>query len=225
MTKKMTNKSQAKHLKKRSQRQTKARDMRNVGIHTERQQKAVQFNRQKVSELIARGAVINGPELSKDDVVNMINFTIETNAGIGSVVETVEILEREGKVTITEDQRATIDEFDLEVVRFNENANVIMMVLEGDGKLGEVPGELLMDTGFRSDRLATELAQKLLNEFKPYSEMIDLYQKEHYPEMTYREVMFKVALERVNRLLPKYSTPVMIEAEEATEEELAEEGF
>lgn len=218
MTKKMTNKSQAKHLKNRSQRQNKARGMRGAGIHAERAQKTVEFNRQKVSELIARGAVINGPQLQKSDVVNLVNYTIETNAGISSVIETMEILEREKKLVINEELRALFDEHDKEVIRFNENAEVIMMVLSGDGTLNDLPGDILMDTGFRSDRLATDLAPKILEVAKDYATMVDTYQKEHYPTMTYREVMFKVALERVQRIQPKYATPINIDAEEVGED-------
>lgn len=217
MTKKMTKKSQTKHLKKRCQRQNKARDMRGLGVHAERQQQAVQFNRQRVTELIARGAVINGPSLTKDDVVNLVNYTIETNAGISSIIETIEILERENKLTISEEQRAMFEEHDKETVRFNENAEVIMIILNGDGEITEIPPDLLMDTGFRSNRLCAELAPEILELAKEHSVLVETYQKEHYPNMTYREVMFKVALERVQRILPKYATPVEAFAEEVDE--------
>jgi len=217
MTKKLSSKMQAKHLKKRSQRATKGSSpKRESGADRVRRERLERYTNGTVANLLARGQVINGRELTIDQVMAMINHTIEVNAGVGSVVETLEILEREHKLEISAELRELIDTFDAGVVRFNENAEVINMVLQGEKDLRTLPSELLMDAGFGSDALVTQICPAIMAAATPYTEMVDTYQKEHYPNHNYRQVMFNVAMTRLARITPKYSTPTVAVAEEVT---------
>jgi len=217
MTKRNNPKAQAKALKRRKERSTKKHDRSSARALVSKQ-----FDRARVAALVARGNAINTPDLTRQDVIDMVNFTIEATVGVSSLIETGEILEREGKFSLTEEQRKLTDEFDKEVILFNENAEVIMTVLSEDGKLEDVPPELLMDSGFRSDRLVAQMSKDIIEIYKPHSAMFDTYHKEHYPGMVYRDIMFRLALTRVQRLQPKYATPAIVEAEEVTGDEAAE---
>lgn len=223
MTKKLSSKMQAKHLKKRSQRAAKKSAPKTETAQARiRRERLDRYTNGAVAGLLARGQVINGRELSIDEVMKMINHTIEVNAGVGSVAETMEILEREGKLVISEELRATIDQFDEDVVKFNENAQTISIVLQGENNLLGLPPELLMDTGFRSERLVTEICPKIMAEATPFTELVNTYQKEHYPQQDYRKVMFNVALTRLARITPKYATPANVDAEEVLGDEAVE---
>lgn len=215
MTQKLSDKIHADRLKKRAARDAKRNKPKKVAGHARvRQERVERYTNNAVAGLLARGQAVNGRELAIGDVMQMINHTIETNAGVGSVVETLEILEREGKLVISEELRNTIDAFDHDVVRFNENAEIINIALQGETNLLGVPPELLMDTGFRSDRLVTELCPKIMADASEFTAPVETYLKEHYPNQNYRQIMFNIALTRLARIAPKYATARNAEAEE-----------
>lgn len=224
MTKKLSSKMQAKHLKKRSQRAAKAASpKRESGAERLRRERLSRYNNGTVASLLARGQAINGRPLTVDEVMAMINHTIEVNAGVGSVVETIEILEREHKLEITPELRELIDNFDSGVVRFNENAEVINMILQGEKDVSVLPEELLMDISFGSDALVTQICPAIMKAVEAHTELVNTYQKEHYPNQNYRQVMFSVALARLARIAPKYATPTAAVAEEVVCEDEADE--
>lgn len=170
--------------------------------------------------LLSKLGIDYGQGMTKEQMMRLINYTINTSAGISSIIETFELLEKEGKVTFSEEQRKVADEFDEASIKFNENAEVISTVLNAGGELEQIPDELIIDTGFKADHLADELAQKFLSLVTDEQrELVDNYNKEHYPNSNYHEIMYKLALERIQRIQPKYATPTTADAEPVNETE------
>lgn len=219
MTKKVNKKSQAKQMKKRTERKGKAA-FRNVGINATSNQRVQHAGENNVRELLARGQLVNATGLSPAVILEMINQTIEANAGIGCIVETIETLEKEGKLVITPEQKAEIDDFDEGCVKFSETAQIIRIVLEGEANLKKIPEELVMDLGFRANYMVGDLNKRIYAWAKAHSVLIDQYLKEHNPEKPYRQGMYEAAVTRLTRVTPKYRTPETIEAEDVSNEAL-----
>jgi len=219
MTNRVNNKSQAKHLKKRKERANKA-SYRHVGINANRITETRTLGDNKIFEMMRRGQEINAQGLTPKAIMDMINQTVEVNAGIGSIIETIEILEKEGKLTLTEDQKADVIAFDEGSVKFSETAQFVSIILNGEQTTHNLPEELLMDLAFRSNDMVTVLSKKIFGWAKEYTDLVNTYQKEHYPEQPYREIMYKVALARLQRVTPAYRTPPTVEGEDVTDEAL-----
>lgn len=216
MSKMNTRKKQEKHLKSRTKRAIHNRIPTIVIKNQERKKTRPELK--ELAALLSRSAMINGRRIDSQSLTDLINYTVETNAGIGCVVEVAERLSQEGNYVITPELQSWIDKHDENTVKFNETATVCMAVLSGDGRIEEIPNELLMDIGTRSQALLTELAQPIMDIVSLDRELIETYLKEHNPDETYRNLTFKYALERITRLNPKYATPVSAEAEEYSEE-------
>lgn len=215
MSKKMTSKSQAKHLKNRNKRKA---------VNYVSKTSTRPYDRKYVQSLLMRSAQVNGRTASAQDIRSLVGETIQVSAATGCTIEVFERLVSEQKIVPTEQQLADIKAFDELSVKFNETADFVMIVLQ-DGDVKGIPPELLMDLGFKSQDLHLT-AKAMLDSLIVHATLIDAYMVEHaQPDASYQQTVYGYAMERMGRVSATYATPAILEAEEVNEEALEEAGF
>lgn len=216
MSKNNSSKAQAKHLKNRTKRQNKPTKVV-AGKPVQ------QFDRNYVTNLLMRGQQITGRRASISDVQSLIGETIQVSAATGCAIEVFERIVTEGKVTPDDHQTSTIVNFDRLSVLFNETADIVM-ILTKDGKLSDVPPELLFDLADKSQDLHM-VAKEVMTAIYDHSKLIDGYMHEHNAtDASYQQTVFGYAMERMARIRPKYATPLPVAGEEVPAEEADEYG-
>lgn len=217
-------KKEQKAMRNRTERKKRASKMRDTGIHTQRA-KVQEITGLQILQRIGTN-LLKMQELTKDELISMIHHTINNNAAVGSLIEVLEIVHNENGhgPLIDENMAKLIENFDSLSVRYAENAEIIMAILSDNGAVKDIPIDLLTDTGYTANDVCVVTGPAIIDGIpKSTREIIEKYIAEHLNGRDYQEFMVINAVSRIDRVKPKYATPLVASFDEVVDPEDIEE--
>ena len=150
-------------------------------------------------------------ELTVKEVLTAINEAVPLIAMIHGGVEVFNILAKEGKVEITEENKAIIDEYDEQMVKTSENVNAMISMIEAGKQPSDFMGIFIHYLDLIAQMLQESIPKIRQTIFTQNEQLIEEYSKEHLAaEENYLQQGLRFHELRMKEVAPLYRTKLPV---------------
>ncbi|EBV8434229.1 hypothetical protein AVA65_08265 [Salmonella enterica subsp. enterica serovar Minnesota] len=149
-------------------------------------------------------------EFTNKDVAQMIAESIMPIARTHAGVEVVTRLAKEGTITLSPEADAVIVEYDKIVVKFNEDVDAVIALMEAK-KEPEEYMELIQHLTEMLMELMSTFREPMIDLIENFKDLVEEYAKEHRPEgMSMDDYMMQLHTQRAEVIFPLYRTGLTV---------------